>query len=148
MEDRWAYMIGILTPAGWLFATGITGCRRSVVAEAGTWPRTYEFSELPGRRDDGAERLEDCGLRPALAQRVGGPGKPLTTLVVSLYYGILVLRFWHMIPITAAHTELQPFFLALSANRGPSEFFLRPLTLAVLDAAQEPTKSLVFVDRY
>jgi hypothetical protein len=38
----------------------------------------------------------------------GGPGKSLTTFAVSfgivaLYYGILVLWFWHMIPFAAAH---------------------------------------------
>jgi hypothetical protein len=38
-EDRWAYMIGILAPAGWLvlaFATGLLGCRHSAIAETGT----------------------------------------------------------------------------------------------------------------
>jgi hypothetical protein len=77
MEDRWAYRIGILAPAGWLvlaFATGLLGaCRRSTVSEAGAWPRTYESGELPGRHHHGAQRCDDCGVRSALAQGIWRP---------------------------------------------------------------------------
>lgn len=73
MEDRWAYRyFGACRLARARLCHGITGCRRSAVAEAGTWPRAYEYSELPGRRDVSAERFDDCGVRPTLAQGVWG----------------------------------------------------------------------------
>jgi hypothetical protein len=74
-EDCWAYMIGILAPAGWLVltcATGLLGAATRQLLRLEQGQRAYEFGELPGRRYDAAQRCDDGNVRPALAQGVRG----------------------------------------------------------------------------
>jgi len=70
MEDRWVYIVGILAPAGWLFATGLLGAAGRQLLRPERGQGRTNLSELPGRREHGAERRDACGVRPALAQRV------------------------------------------------------------------------------
>ena len=112
MEDRWAYMIGMLAPAGWLvmaFATGLLGAggRQLLSLERGLG-LTNLVSFLAA-----ITMLLSILMILVCARRwhkeYGGLGKSLTTFVVSfgiviVYYCILIAWFWHMIPLTAAHT--------------------------------------------
>jgi hypothetical protein len=73
-EDRWAYMIGILAPAGWLvlaFATGLLGAatRQLLRLERGQG-LTNLVSFLAAVTM--VQRCDDGSVRPALAQGVRG----------------------------------------------------------------------------
>jgi hypothetical protein len=109
MEDRWAYMIGILAPAVWLlmtFATGLLGgAARQIYQLGGGHELTNPVSFLAG-----VSAVFSVLMIVACARRwrkeYSGLGKSLSTFVVSLgivvvYYGILVAWFWHMIPFAA-----------------------------------------------
>ena len=110
MEDRWAYMIGIVAPAVWLamtFATGLLGAsaRQIVQVERGEGI-TNTVSFLAG-----VTALLSVLMIVVCARRwmkeYAGLGKSLITFAVSfgivaIYYGILVTWFWHMFPVAAA----------------------------------------------
>jgi hypothetical protein len=106
MEDRWAYMIGMLASFVWLamaYATGILG---SAVRQMG---------ELR-RNSASANGVAVIALLTALIavlmialcgrhwnKEYAGLGKTRSTFLVSLgivavYYGILITFFWEMIP--------------------------------------------------
>lgn len=106
MEDRWAYMIGMLASFAWLgmaYATGILG---SAVRQMG---------ELRGATAT-ANAVGFIALLTALIavlmilfaathwrKEYAGLGKGRSTFLVSLgvvavYYGILITIFWEMIP--------------------------------------------------
>jgi hypothetical protein len=106
MEDRWAYMIGMLASFVWLgmaYATGILG---SAVRQMG---------ELRGATAT-ANAVGFLALLTALIavlmiiftgrhwrKEYAGLGKGRSTFLVSLgivvvYYGILITLFWEMIP--------------------------------------------------
>jgi hypothetical protein len=106
MEDRWAYMIGLLASFVWLgmaYATGILG---SAVRQMG---------ELRGGSAT-ANAVGFIALLTALIavlmiiftgrhwrKEYAGLGKGRSTFLVSLgivavYYGILITFFWEMIP--------------------------------------------------
>jgi hypothetical protein len=110
MEDRWAYMIGILAPAVWLvmtFATGLLG---------GAWRQVLSIGQGRGMTNPvsllaaasavlGVLMIIACGRR--WAKEYAGLGKSATTFAVSfgivaLYYGILAVWFWYIIPTAAA----------------------------------------------
>jgi len=110
MEDRWAYMIGIVAPAFWLvmtFATGLLG---------GAARQILFIGRGQGLRDPvsflaAVSALLSLLMIAACARRwmkeYAGLGKSVTTFAVSLgivavYYGILVAWFWHMIPLAGA----------------------------------------------
>jgi hypothetical protein len=110
MEDRWAYMIGIVAPAFWLlmtFATGLLGgAARQVFFLSRGRGLTNPVSFLAA-----VTALLSLLMIAACARRwmkeYAGLGKSLTTFAVSLgivavYYGILVAWFWHMIPFAGA----------------------------------------------
>lgn len=110
MEDRWAYMIGILAPAAWLllaFATGLLGAALRQMLRIGQWEGlTNEVSFLAG-----VTALLSVAMIIVCVRRwmkeYAGLGKSLSTFAVSfgivvVYYGILVVWFWHMIPAVAA----------------------------------------------
>jgi len=110
MEDRWAYMIGIVAPAVWLamtFATGLLGgaARQMVLITRGRGI-TNPVSFLAG-----ITALLSLAMIAVCARRwvkeYAGLGKSISTFaisfgIVAVYYGILVAWFWHMIPFTSA----------------------------------------------
>jgi hypothetical protein len=111
MEDRWAYMIGMVAPTVWLamtFASGLLG---------GAARQMLRFGEGRGLTNPvsflaAVSALLSLLMIAACARRwikeYSGLGKSLSTFAVSFgivaaYYGILVAWFWHMIPFAAAH---------------------------------------------
>lgn len=105
MEDRWAYMIGIIAPAVWLlmaFATGLlnAAARQVVWLTRGQEPAN-PVSLLAGISAVlSVLMIAACGRR--WMKEYAGLGKSLSTFAVSLgivvaYYGILVVWFWRMI---------------------------------------------------
>lgn len=106
MEDRWAYMIGIVAPAAWLlmtFASGrLGGAARQVsrLSHGEALTNVVSFlaavSALLGLLMVGA-----CARR--WQKEYSGLGKFAVTFGISLgivvvYYGILVAWFWEMFP--------------------------------------------------
>ena len=105
MEDRWAYMIGMLASAAWLvmaYAAGMLGTAvqqfvtrsagSSTTAVGGITLLTALISIL---------MIVLCGRH--WKKEYSGLGKTARTFavsfgVVAVYYGILVLWFWNMIP--------------------------------------------------
>jgi hypothetical protein len=110
-EDRWAYRIGISAPAGWLvlaFATGLLGAatRQLLRLEQGQGLANLVSFLAAVTMLLSVAMMAVCARRWHREYR--GLGKSLTIFAVSLgivvvCYGILVVRFWHMIPIVAAH---------------------------------------------
>jgi len=110
MEDRWAYMIGIIAPAVWLImtlASGLLGGAARQVLQLGHGRAlTNPISFLAA-----VTAILSLLMIAACARRwmkeYSGLGKSLSTAlitvgIVALYYGILVAWFWHMIPFAAA----------------------------------------------
>lgn len=106
MEDRWAYMIGILAPATWLvlaFSTGLLGGGvRQVWRLIRGEGQTNEVSLIAA-----ITTLLSLAMIALCARHwkkeYAGLGKTLSTFVVSLgivaaYYAILVIWFWNMLP--------------------------------------------------
>ena len=144
-EDRWAYMIGMLAPAGWLiiaFATGLLGAagRQLLRLERGMG-LTNLVSFLAGiTMVLSVLMIAVCARR--WHKEYGGLGKSLTTFIVSL--GIVVVYYGDPDRLVLAH-DTHPGFAYLthivlhcvSANQGPQEFFLRSLiVLAVTEFTQ------------
>jgi len=110
MEDRWAYMIGIVAPAVWLvltFASGLLGGAARQILQLGHGRSlTNPVSFLAAITAIlGLLMIAACSRR--WMREYSGLGKSLSTLVVTfgivaVYYGILVVWFWHIIPFTAA----------------------------------------------
>jgi hypothetical protein len=110
MEDRWAYMIGILAPAAWLlmsFATGLLGgATRQVVQLSSRHTLTNPISFIAAMTALLSIFMIAACTRRWFKEYVG-LGKSLSTFavtfaVVAVYYVILVAWFWHMIPSAAA----------------------------------------------
>jgi hypothetical protein len=107
MEDRWAYMIGMLAPVAWLalaYASGLLGGAVGLVlrlARRPEWPNN-EVSLVAGITALLAVAMVvACGLR--WKRSFHGAGKELFTFLTSLgvvlaYYAVLVVWFWRMIP--------------------------------------------------
>lgn len=109
MEDRWAYMIGIVAPAVWLlmtFATGLLGGAVRQVWRVGHGQLTNPVSFVAAVAALlSVLMIVVCGRR--WMKEYHGLGKSVSTFAISLgivavYYGILVVWFWHMIPFSAA----------------------------------------------
>lgn len=110
MEDRWAYMIGIVAPAMWLvmiFASGLLGgAARQVLQVTLGHGLTNAVSFLAAISALlSVLMIAACGRR--WMKEYAGLGKSATTFavtfgIVAVYYGILVVWFWHMIPLSAA----------------------------------------------
>jgi hypothetical protein len=110
MEDRWAYMIGIVAPAVWLaltFATGLLGgaARQiwNVTTGRGVTNAVSFLAAVAALLS--IAMIVVCSRR--WVKEYAGLGKSVSTLAVSfgivaVYYGILVLWFWHMIPFASA----------------------------------------------
>jgi len=110
MEDRWAYMIGIVAPSMWLlmtFASGLLGGAARQVLQLG---RGHAFTN-PVSFLAAITAVFSLLMIVACARRwkkeYAGLGKSLNTFtvtfgIVAVYYGILVAWFWHIIPFVSA----------------------------------------------
>jgi len=110
MEDRWAYMIGIVAPGVWLlmtFATGLLGGAVRQVLRLGQGEGlTNPVSFLAAISALFSVLMVACCAR-RWVKEYAGLGKTATTLAVSVgivavYYGILVVWFWRLIPFAEA----------------------------------------------
>ena len=110
MEDRWAYMIAMLAPAAWLlmaFATGMLGAAARQFVHIGEGATLSNLVSLLA----GVTAILSISMIAAAGRHwlreYAGLGKSLSTFVVSfglvaVYYAILVVWFWHLIPAAAA----------------------------------------------
>ncbi|MBZ5528771.1 MAG: hypothetical protein LAN71_12830 [Acidobacteriia bacterium] len=107
MEDRWAYMIGMLAPVAWLilaYASGLLGGALGQVfrlASHAEWPSNAVSLVAGITALLAVAMVVICGLR--WKRTFHGTGKELGTFLTSLgvvvaYYGLLVMWFWRMIP--------------------------------------------------
>jgi len=110
MEDRWAYMIGMLAPAAWLvmaFATGMLGAAVRQIFRVGEGAGMTNLISLIAGVTAILSLIMIAAFARHWSREYAGLGKSLSTFAVSLgvvavYYGILVTWFWHMIPVSAA----------------------------------------------
>jgi len=110
MEDRWAYMIGILAPAAWLilaFATGLLGAAGRQLLQLGQGRGFTNGVSFLAAVTAILSALMIAVCARHWYKEYAGLGKSLTTFAVSfgfvaVYYGILAVWFWHMIPAVAA----------------------------------------------
>lgn len=105
LEDRWAYMLGIVAPGGWLLLTLVTGgfgefMRQMSQVFHGRSP------EYPAGLLGGAICVLSVAMITFCAHRwrreFAGLRKGLSTLLVSTgvvaaYYGLMVLWFWRSV---------------------------------------------------
>lgn len=106
MEDRWAYMIGMLAPVVWLvmaFATGLLGgaMRQLGLMLRGRAPTNVVSLLAAATAVLAVLMIVFCARH--WAREYAGLGKSLSTFavsfgVVAVYYAILVMWFWEMIP--------------------------------------------------
>jgi len=104
-EDRWAYMLGIIAPAGWLVLTFITGGFGEFIRQT---DRLFH-AEVPeyGAFFLGAivsvlsvAMIIFCSYR--WKREFAGLGQGLSTFLISLgivtaYYALLAYWFWHAV---------------------------------------------------
>jgi len=110
MEDRWAYMIGMIAPAMWLllaFSTGLLGAAARQVLRLGERQTILNLVSLLAAVTALLSVLMIASCARRWIKEYAGLGKSLSTFTVSfgivaVYYGILVVWFWHMIPWVAA----------------------------------------------
>ena len=111
MEDRWAYMIGMLAPIAWLgmvFATGLLGgATRQVLRLTRGETITNDVSFIAA-----VSALLSILMIIFCARhwkrKYAGLGKTASTFaisvgVVAIYYGILAVWFWNLIPSQVAN---------------------------------------------
>ena len=106
MEDRWAYMIGMLAPVAWLgmvFATGLLGgATRQVLRLTRGEGVSNEISFIAAVSAVlSILMIVSCARH--WKREYADLGKTASTFAVSvglvaLYYGILAIWFWNMIP--------------------------------------------------
>ena len=111
MEDRWAYMIGMLAPVAWLsmvFATGLLG---------GATRQVLRLTRGQGLTNDVSFLAAISAVLSILMiifcarhwkREYAGLGKTASTFavsvgVVAIYYGILAVWFWNMLPSQIAN---------------------------------------------
>jgi len=110
MEDRWAYMIGIVAPAMWLlisFASGLLGGAVRQIVQLGRGHSLTNPVSFLAAVAALLSLLTIAACTRRWFKEYVGLGKSLSTFAVTLgivavYYGILVVWFWHMIPLAAA----------------------------------------------
>jgi len=106
MEDRWAYMIGMLAPAVWLgmiFSTGLLGgaARQLLRLTRGEGPNNIVSFVAALSAILSILMIVFCARH--WRREYSGLGKTASTFavgvgVVAVYYGILAIWFWTMIP--------------------------------------------------
>jgi hypothetical protein len=110
MEDRWAYMIGMLAPAAWLvmaFATGMLGAAIRQIFRVSEGAGLSNLISLLAGVTAILSLLMIAACGRHWFREYSGLGKSLSTFavsfgVVAVYYSILVAWFWHLIPVAAA----------------------------------------------
>jgi hypothetical protein len=110
MEDRWAYMIGMLAPAAWLvmaFATGMLGAAVRQMFRVSEGAGMSNLISLIAGVTAILSLLMITACGRHWFREYVGLGKSLSTFAVSfgiviVYYSVLVTWFWHMIPVSAA----------------------------------------------
>ena len=110
MEDRWAYMLGMLAPAAWLimaFATGMLGGAIRQVFHIGQGAGLSNIVSLLAGFTAILSVLMIAACGRHWSREYAGLGKSLNTFAVSfgivaVYYAILVTWFWYLIPVAAA----------------------------------------------
>ena len=110
MEDRWAYMISMLAPAAWLmmaFATGMLGGAARQFLHIGQDAASFNLVSLLAGVTAILSLLMIAAAGRHWRREYAGLGKSLRTFavsfaVVAVYYSILVVWFWHLIPVAAA----------------------------------------------
>ena len=106
MEDRWAYMIGMLASVVWLglgYESGILGSTVRNLSEWGTAGLTAKFVAMVALTTAMLALLMVTFCGRHWMKEYAGLGKGRSTFVVSLgivavYYGTLLRFFWAMIP--------------------------------------------------
>lgn len=109
MEDRWAYMLGMLAPAVWLglaYATGILAAGMRQFGRLAKAQAPTNFASLIGGVTTVLAVLMIAFNGKHWKREYAGLSKGLSTFLVSLgivviYYAILVIWFWNMIPRVA-----------------------------------------------
>ena len=106
MQDRWAYMIGMLASFVWLgmaYATGILGSAVRQMGELRSAPATANGVGFVALLTALIAVLMISLCARHWKKEYAGLGKTRNTFLVSLgivalYYGILIAFFWEMIP--------------------------------------------------
>ena len=105
LEDRWAYMLGIVAPGGWLLLTFVTGgfgefmrqMSRMLHGSAPDYPATLLGGAISVLS---VAMITFCAYR--WRREFTGLGKGQSTLLVSMgivavYYGLMVFWFWRSV---------------------------------------------------
>lgn len=111
MEDRWAYMIGMLAPLAWLgmvFATGLLGGAARQVLRLTHGEAVSNDVSFIAAISAALAVLMIVFCARHWKREYAGTGKTAATFAVSLgvvavYYGILAIWFWNMIPTQIAN---------------------------------------------
>lgn len=106
MEDRWAYMIGMLASFVWLgmaYATGILGSAVQQIGEIRRATATANGVAFIALLTAAIAVLMILFCARHWKREYAGLGKGRNTFLVSLgvvavYYGLLITLFWRMIP--------------------------------------------------
>ena len=110
MEDRWAYMIGIVAPALWLvltFATGLLAGAVRQLLQLGAGKGLSNTVSFLAAISAILSILMIWACTRRWIREYAGLGKTVVTFGVSsaivvVYYGIMVFWFWHMVPFANA----------------------------------------------
>ncbi|HTZ34341.1 MAG TPA: hypothetical protein VMH31_17895 [Methylomirabilota bacterium] len=110
MEDRWAYMIGIVAPALWLvmiFGTGLLQGALRQVWQLGAGKGLSNVVSFLAAISALLSILMIWACARRWIREYAGLGKTVVTFGVSsaivvAYYAIMVAWFWHMVPFTNA----------------------------------------------
>ncbi len=107
LEDRWAYMLGIVAPAGWLLLTFATGEFEGFVrqisqvlqAKAPVYPAGFLGGVTAALS---IAMIVFCARR--WKREFAGLGKGLNTFLVStgivvVYYGAMIFWFWRSVAV-------------------------------------------------
>jgi hypothetical protein len=106
MEDRWAYMIGMLAPAVWLgmiFSTGLLGGATRQVFRLARFEGLTNLVSFVAAIATVLSVLMIIFCARHWRREYSGLGKTASTFavgvgVVAVYYAILAIWFWNMIP--------------------------------------------------
>ena len=111
MEDRWAYIIGMLAPVAWLamvFATGLLGGAARQVLRLTRGESVTNAVSFIAAISALLSVLMIIFCARHWRREYAGTGKTAATFAVSLgivavYYGILAIWFWNFIPTQIAN---------------------------------------------
>lgn len=109
MEDRWAYMLGMVAPAVWLglaYATGLLGAGMRQFGQLARLHAPTNFASFLGAVTAVLAMLMIAFNAKHWKREYAGLKKGSSTFlitlgIVAIYYSILVIWFWNMIPRAA-----------------------------------------------